>query len=68
MPYKSEAQRRKFRHLEAEGKLPPGTAEEWEAKTPPGKLPERVAPAPKAQKGLPERVTTKKSKKKSRGK
>lgn len=45
MPFKSEAQRKKFRELEAQGKLPPGTTEKWESETPAGK-----PPPPRAQK------------------
>lgn len=43
MPYKSLAQRRMMHVLEAEGKVPPGTAARWEAHTPKDKkLPEHV--------------------------
>jgi hypothetical protein len=33
MPFKSEAQRKKFKALEAEGKLPLGTTAKWEEET-----------------------------------
>lgn len=42
MPFKSEAQRRKMYSLEAQGKLPKGTAERWQKHTGDKKLPERV--------------------------
>lgn len=42
MPFKSEAQRKKMYSLEAEGKLPKGTAERWEKHTGDKKLPERL--------------------------
>lgn len=43
MPYKSKAQHRLFRVLEAQGKLPKGTASEWAHHTPSmAKLPERL--------------------------
>lgn len=48
MPYKSQAQHRKFRALEREGKLPKGTAREWAHHTPNLKtLPDRVGDNPK---------------------
>lgn len=46
-PFLSEAQRRKFLQLEAEGKLAPGTVKRWTDLTGTKKLPERVH-APKA--------------------
>lgn len=41
MPFQSEAQRRKFYALRAEGKMDQKTIDEWEAKTP-DDIPERV--------------------------
>jgi len=42
MPFKSKAQRRKFAELLVEGKIKPGTYEEWNRETGAKKLPERV--------------------------
>jgi hypothetical protein len=42
MPFKSEAQRRKFRQLVKEGKLSQATYDKWEAETPKGKLPDHA--------------------------
>ena len=63
MPFKSQAQRRKFAQLLVEGKISPETFEEWNRETGGAKLPERVgskkkpskpsrraAPKPKAKK------------------
>jgi hypothetical protein len=47
VPFKSHAQKRKFRELEAQGKLAPGTTAKWETETPKGYLPSRVKKAPK---------------------
>ena len=44
MPFKSEAQRRKFYALKAEGKMDQKTIDEWESETK-GKLPERIKKA-----------------------
>ena len=46
MPFKSQAQRRKFAALLVEGKISPQTFEEWNRETGGTKLPERA----KAQK------------------
>jgi hypothetical protein len=43
MPFKSQAQRRKFAQLLVEGKISPQTFEEWNRETGSAKLPERVA-------------------------
>jgi hypothetical protein len=45
MPFKSQAQRRKFAQLLVEGKISPQTFEEWNRETGGRKLPERVAGA-----------------------
>jgi hypothetical protein len=45
MPFKSQAQRRKFAQLLVEGKISPDTYEEWNRETGAKKLPERVKPA-----------------------
>jgi hypothetical protein len=42
MPFKSQAQRRKFAQLLVEGKISPETYEEWNRETGKKKLPERV--------------------------
>ena len=49
MPFKSQAQRRKFAQLLVEGKITPDTFEEWNRETGGARLPERVQ-AKKAQK------------------
>ena len=42
MPFKSQAQRRKFAELLVKGKISPQTFEEWNRETGRKKLPERV--------------------------
>ncbi|PYR60147.1 MAG: hypothetical protein DMF85_05915 [Acidobacteria bacterium] len=42
MPFKSQAQRRKFAQLLVEGKISPQTYEEWNRETGGKRLPERV--------------------------
>lgn len=42
MPFKSQAQRRKFAELLVEGKISPRTFEEWNRETGAAKLPERA--------------------------
>jgi hypothetical protein len=42
MPFKSQAQRRKFAQLLVEGKISPATFEEWNRETGSSHLPERV--------------------------
>jgi hypothetical protein len=49
MPFKSQAQRRKFAQLLVEGKISNETYEEWNRSTGGKKLPERVKPKPKAK-------------------
>ncbi|HEY2942633.1 MAG TPA: hypothetical protein VGN09_09395 [Vicinamibacteria bacterium] len=51
MPFKSQAQRRKFAELLVEGKISNETFEEWNRETGGAKLPERVTPKtrPKAK-------------------
>ena len=56
MPFKSQAQRRKFAQLLVEGKISNQTYEEWNRETGGKKLPERVKP----------KRTTKKTAQKSR--
>jgi hypothetical protein len=43
MPFKSQAQRRKFAQLLVEGKISPDTFEEWNRETGGARLPEHVA-------------------------
>lgn len=49
MPFKSEAQRRKFAELVEQGKMDQSTFDEWNNATT-GDLPERVAPRPTSTK------------------
>jgi hypothetical protein len=44
MPFKSQAQRRKFAELLVQGKISNKTFEEWNRETGRAKLPERVKP------------------------
>ena len=44
MPFKSQAQRRKFAELLVKGKISNETFEEWNRETGSAKLPERVKP------------------------
>ena len=46
MPFKSQAQRRKFAQLLVEGKISNETFEEWNRETGGRKLPERVKKSP----------------------
>ena len=48
MPFKSQAQRRKFAQLLVEGKISNQTFEEWNRETGGKKLPERVEGQPQA--------------------
>jgi len=47
VPFKSQAQRRKFAQLLVEGKISDQTFEEWNRETGGRKLPERVTPKKK---------------------
>jgi hypothetical protein len=49
MPFKSQAQRRKFAELLVQGKISNKTFEEWNRETGSAKLPERVKPKVKAK-------------------
>ena len=63
MPFKSQAQRRKFAQLLVEGKISNDTFEEWNRETGGTKLPERVkakATAARKRKSPRRRRTTKK--------
>jgi hypothetical protein len=50
MPFKSQAQRRKFAQLLVEGKISPQTFEEWNRETGAKKLPEHVTRKARARK------------------
>ena len=50
MPFKSQAQRRKFAELLVKGEISKETYEEWNRETGGKKLPERVKPKAKATK------------------
>ena len=60
MPFKSQAQRRKFAELLVKGEISPETYEEWNRETGGRKLPERVKR--KAAKAKKARKTAKKAK------
>ena len=47
MPFKSQAQRRKFAQLLVDGKISAETYEEWNRETGSQKLPDHVKPKPK---------------------
>jgi hypothetical protein len=64
MPFKSQAQRRKFAQLLVEGKISPQTYEEWNRETGGRKLPDHVKPKRKTT----SRKTKVKARKKSRAK
>lgn len=49
MPFKSQAQRRKFAELLVQGKISNKTFEEWNRETGSAKLPERVKPKARAK-------------------
>jgi hypothetical protein len=48
MPFRSEAQRRKFGELVKQGKIKQSEFDKWNSETP-AKLPERVRPKPKGK-------------------
>jgi hypothetical protein len=50
MPFKSQAQRRKFAQLLVEGKISDQTFEEWNRETGSRRLPERVTKKPAGRK------------------
>ena len=62
MPFKSQAQRRKFAQLLVEGKIKPETFEEWNRETGSAKLPERAADAKKKKKKTAKKKTAAKRK------
>ena len=62
MPFKSQAQRRKFAQLLVEGKISPDTFEEWNRETGGAKLPERVKrKGAQRRKGAKKRARSKKT-------
>ena len=62
MPFKSQAQRRKFAQLLVEGKISAETYEEWNRETGGRKLPERVKPKTAGQKKTTTRPKRKRKK------
>jgi hypothetical protein len=69
MPFKSQAQRRKFAQLLVEGKISNETYEEWNRETGGRKLPERVKrkkAAGRKKTAARKRTSAKKTKKKTR--
>ena len=66
MPFKSQAQRRKFAELLVKGEISKETYEEWNRETGRKKLPERVKPKGKAKKKTTPRAKAKTRKPKSR--
>ena len=68
MPFKSQAQRRKFAQLLVDGKISPETFEEWNRETGRARLPERVK-HPKAKKaGKTKKAKTAKTRKAKKAK
>ena len=59
MPFKSQAQRRKFAELLVKGKISNETFEEWNRETGRAKLPERVKPKAKAKSRTKKKVKSK---------
>lgn len=66
MPFKSQAQRRKFAQLLVEGKISPQTYEEWNRETGGRKLPERAKSTKKATSTKKAKGTRKRSTRRSR--
>jgi hypothetical protein len=58
MPFKSQAQRRKFAQLLVEGKISNQTFEEWNRETGGKHLPERVKPKAKRRKTARKKKST----------
>jgi hypothetical protein len=61
MPFKSQAQRRKFAQLLVEGKISPQTFEEWNRETGGARLPEHVQPKARRKARSPRRATSKRT-------
>ena len=51
MPYRSNAQRRKFHALLEQGKISPATVKEFDQASEGMKLPERIGPKPRGRAG-----------------
>jgi hypothetical protein len=68
MPFKSQAQRRKFAELLVEGKISPETYEEWNRETGSAKLPDHVkrSKAAKSRKSAGKRKSVKRTAKKTK--
>jgi hypothetical protein len=66
MPFKSQAQRRKFAQLLVEGKISPETFEEWNRETGGTRLPERATNASRARKTQKKARKTKTATKRTR--
>jgi len=65
MPFKSQAQRRKFAELLVKGEISKETYEEWNRDTGRKKLPERVKPKATAKKKATSRAKAKTRKRKT---
>jgi hypothetical protein len=68
MPFKSQAQRRKFAQLLVEGKISNQTFEEWNRETGGKTLPERVAKKKTKKRATKKRVTKKTAARKAKTK
>ena len=68
MPFKSQAQRRKFAELLVKGEISPETFEEWNRETGAEKLPERVERKPASKKKPARKAATKRARKSSKKK
>ena len=66
MPFKSQAQRRKFAELLVEGKISNETFEEWNRETGSKRLPERVRKKPATRKKAKTRAKPRTASKRSR--
>ncbi len=64
MPFKSQAQRRKFAELLVKGEISPQTFEEWNRETGGKKLPERVKQSTK-RRATKRKATKRKAKKRA---
>lgn len=64
MPFKSQAQRRKFAELLVKGEISPETYEEWNRETGSRRLPERVKKKATGKRKVGKRKATKRSSKK----
>jgi hypothetical protein len=60
MPFKSQAQRRKFAEMLVKGEISPETFEEWNRETGSAKLPERVRNTPRKRAGAKKNTSARK--------